>query len=189
MNGYVNTLRAELFKLRHKRRSYVMAGFLWLLLPALLLLIGWILDTRVAGTFAEEGFSVGEVVQAVASPVAIARNLLLIMGNLSPSLLIIIVALTAALLIGEPVLPTDWTPLILLAIGSQVVGQGLLVYAMGHLTPTVVGLGLLTQPAAAALIGWLVYDERMTPLDGVGALAIGVALVLVRLRPRAAALT
>ena len=35
MNGYVNTLRAELFKLRHKRRSYVMAGFLWLLLPAL----------------------------------------------------------------------------------------------------------------------------------------------------------
>ena len=63
-------------------------------------------------------------------------------------------------------------------------GQGLLVYAMGHLSPTVVGLGLLTQPAVAALIGWLAYGERMTPMDGVGALAIATALILVRLRPR-----
>ncbi len=101
MNGYLNTVRAEIFKLRHKRRSYVMAGFLWLLLPALLLLIGWILETRVAGTFIDEGLTVNEVVQNIASPIAIARNSLLIMGNLSPSLLIIIVALTAALLVGE----------------------------------------------------------------------------------------
>lgn len=92
--------------------------------------------------------------------------------------------LAAALLLGEPVLPQNWSPLILLALGSQVVGQGLLVYAMGHLSPTVVGLGLLTQPATAALIGWLAYGERITPLDGVGALAIAAALVLVRLRPR-----
>ena len=45
MSGYLNTVRAELFKLRHKRRSYLMAGFMWLLIPALLLLIGWILQT------------------------------------------------------------------------------------------------------------------------------------------------
>ena len=88
--------------------------------------------------------------------------------------------LGAALLAGEAVIPRDWTPLLLLAIGSQVVGQGLLVFAMGHLSPSVVGLGLLTQPATAALIGWLVYGERMTPLDGVGALAIAAALVLIR---------
>ena len=97
--------------------------------------------------------------------------------------------LVAALLLGESVMPLNWTPLLLLALGSQVVGQGLLVYAMGHLSPTVVGLGLLTQPALAALIGWAAYGERMTPLDGVGALAIAVALVLVRLRPRGSALT
>lgn len=88
--------------------------------------------------------------------------------------------LGAALLAGEAVLPSDWTPLVLLAIGSQVVGQGLLVFAMGHLSPAIVGLGLLTQPATAALIGWLVYGERMTALDGVGALAIAAALVLIR---------
>lgn len=89
--------------------------------------------------------------------------------------------LGAALLFGEPVMPHSWTPLLLLALGSQVVGQGLLVYAMGHLSPTVVGLGLLTQPATSAVIGWLVYSERLTVTDGVGALAIAAALVLVRL--------
>ncbi|HZF42903.1 MAG TPA: DMT family transporter [Sphingomonadaceae bacterium] len=90
--------------------------------------------------------------------------------------------LAAALIAGEAVVPSDWTPVVLLAIGSQVVGQGLLVFAMGHLSPAIVGLGLLTQPATAALIGWLVYGERMTALDGVGALAIGAALVLIRAR-------
>lgn len=108
MNGYLNTVRAEIFKLRHKRRSYVITGLLWLLLPILLLVIGWVLQTRVAGTLAEEGLSVAEVVQNVASPLAIARNSLLILGNLAPSLLIIVVALTAALLIGEERTQNMW---------------------------------------------------------------------------------
>ena len=92
--------------------------------------------------------------------------------------------LLAALAMGETVLPGDWTPLILLSIGSQLVGQGLLVYAMGHLPPLVVGLGFLTQPIAAAAIGWIVYGERLTPIDGVGALLICAALILIRLEPR-----
>jgi len=96
--------------------------------------------------------------------------------------------LVASLMLGETVVPTHWTPLVLLALGSQIVGQGLLVYAMGHLSPLVVGLGLLTQPATAAVIGWFAYAERLTPLDAIGAVAIGAALVLVRLPPRAARL-
>jgi drug/metabolite transporter (DMT)-like permease len=70
---------------------------------------------------------------------------------------------------------------LLLALGSQVIGQGLLVYALGTIPPLVVGLALLTQPAISALIGWLAYDERLTALDWVGAVAIALALVLVRL--------
>jgi drug/metabolite transporter (DMT)-like permease len=92
-----------------------------------------------------------------------------------------------ALLLGEQVMPGDWTPLILLSLGSQVIGQGLLVYAMGHLSPVVVGLGLLTQPAVTATVGWLVYDERLSPADGVGALLICAALVIIRLPERKAA--
>jgi drug/metabolite transporter (DMT)-like permease len=89
-----------------------------------------------------------------------------------------------ALALGERVMPGDWTPLILLSFGSQVVGQGLLVYAMGYLTPVVVGVGLLTQPAASALIGWLAYGERLSLADAAGALLICAALVLIRLRER-----
>ncbi|HWH18438.1 MAG TPA: DMT family transporter [Allosphingosinicella sp.] len=89
-----------------------------------------------------------------------------------------------ALALGEQVVPGDWTPLILLSLGSQMIGQGLLVYAMGYLNPLVVGLGLLTQPAVTAVIGWVVYDERLGLADGLGALLICVALVLIRLPER-----
>ena len=88
--------------------------------------------------------------------------------------------LILALALGETVMPTDWTPVILLSISSQLIGQGLLVYAMGHLSPVLVGLCLLTQPVASALIGWLAYDERLSLGDGVGALLICAALVLIR---------
>jgi drug/metabolite transporter (DMT)-like permease len=88
---------------------------------------------------------------------------------------------------GETLIPTRWTPLILLALGSQVIGQGLMVYVMGHLSPLVVGIGFLSQPAIAAAIGWLAYDERLDVIDLTGMIAIAVALLLVRTsspRPR-----
>jgi drug/metabolite transporter (DMT)-like permease len=89
-----------------------------------------------------------------------------------------------SLALGEQVLPGDWTPVLLLAIGSQVLGQGLLVYAIGALPPLVVGLALLTQPAISAFVGWIAYRETLSPLDWLGAAAIALALVLVRLPDR-----
>ncbi|TFI60043.1 DMT family transporter [Sphingomonas parva] len=85
---------------------------------------------------------------------------------------------------GETIVPSDWTPLILLAAGSQLIGQGFLVYAVGHLSPVVVGLALLTQPAATAVIGWFAYGERLGPADALGAVLIAAALVLIRLPDR-----
>lgn len=93
--------------------------------------------------------------------------------------------LVFALLLGETVMPRDWTPLLLLAFCSQIVGQGFLVYAIGHLPPLVIGVGLLTQPMVSAAIGWTLYDERLGAVDIVGAVAIAVALVLVRRPARA----
>jgi drug/metabolite transporter (DMT)-like permease len=89
-----------------------------------------------------------------------------------------------SLVFGEQVIPHDWTYVLLLALGSQVIGQGLLVYGIGHVSPLIVGLALLTQPAISALTGWMAYGERLRPIDWVGAAAIAIALVLVRLPER-----
>ena len=86
--------------------------------------------------------------------------------------------------LGEQVWPHNWTPLIIFALSSQVLGQGLLIYSIGTLPPLVVGLALLTQPAISAAIGWLAYGERLSVADAFGALAIGAALVIVRLPER-----
>lgn len=86
-----------------------------------------------------------------------------------------------AWLLGETILPGDWTPVLLLALSSQLIGQGLLVYALPHFSPLVVGLALLVQPAMAALIGWASYGERLTAGEIVGAVLVAAALVLARL--------
>jgi len=101
----------------------------------------------------------------------------LILATLFGSIMLVPISLA----LGERIVPNDWTPLIIIAISSQVIGQGLLVYAIGTLPPLVVGLALLTQPAIAALIGWTFYGERLALLDWAGAIAIAAALVLVQL--------
>ncbi|MEM8724980.1 MAG: DMT family transporter, partial [Pseudomonadota bacterium] len=76
--------------------------------------------------------------------------------------------LALALALGEPVWPTDWTPILILFVTSQLIGQGLLVFSLGHFPPLVIGLALLTQPAVAAMIGYARFGEVLMPLDVVG---------------------
>lgn len=93
--------------------------------------------------------------------------------------------LLCALALGERVMPGNWTPLIALALSSQVVGQGLLTYAIGWFSPLIIGVSLLLQPAVAALLGWMLFDEWLSPTDLIGMSAVAAALVLVRLPSRA----
>jgi drug/metabolite transporter (DMT)-like permease len=95
----------------------------------------------------------------------------------------IVPLLVFALAMGERVWPTHWGPLIGLALCSQVLGQGLMIYALGRFTPLVIGIALLIQPVVAGLIGWLVYGERLGAADLAGVLMVAVALVLVRRAP------
>jgi drug/metabolite transporter (DMT)-like permease len=88
--------------------------------------------------------------------------------------------LAVAAALGERIVPGDWTPLLLLTLCSQIIGQGLMIYAIGYLTPLVVGLALLVQPMVAAAIGWVWFDERLGLPDIAGAVLIAAALVLVR---------
>src|SRR5688572_28142627 len=90
------------------------------------------------------------------------------------------VLLAIALALGEPVWPTNWAPILGLVVTSQLIGQGLLVYALKHFSPLVIGIALLTQPAVAALVGWLSFDEVLTALDLFGIALVGSALVLAK---------
>ena len=83
--------------------------------------------------------------------------------------------------LGEQIMPTNWTPVIGLAVVSQLIGQGLMVYVLGKVSPLLFGLALLTQPVVSAAIGWMQYGETLGPTDAFGAALIAAALVMVRL--------
>ena len=90
------------------------------------------------------------------------------------------VLLGMALWLGEPVWPHNWGPVVVLALLSQLIGQGLLVYSLRHFSPLVIGLALLTQPAVAVSVGWLVFGEVLGPLDIAGMVLVAGGLVLAR---------
>ena len=99
------------------------------------------------------------------------------------------VLLAVALLLGEPVWPggAGWAPIVGLAISSQIVGQGLLVFSLKHFPPLVIGVTLLTQPAIAAAVGWPAFGEVLGPTDVIGMALVAGALVVAKLtEPRAA---
>jgi drug/metabolite transporter (DMT)-like permease len=93
--------------------------------------------------------------------------------------------LAFAMMLGEKIMPTNWTWVIMLALSSQLIGQGLLTYAMGWFSPLILGLSLLLQPVITALVGWLLFGETVTSTDLLGAAAIAIALILVRLPVKA----
>lgn len=93
--------------------------------------------------------------------------------------------LLAANLMGEQVMPGNWTWVVVLALSSQIVGQGLLTYSLAWFSPLVLGLSLLLQPAVSAVVGYFLFSEWLSVTDMIGAVAVCVALVLVRLPARA----
>lgn len=102
MSAFGQVVRAELFKARRKRRTYVLAGLWWVLLPVLALVVARVIQVNVSGSFLDEeiGGVVG-ILQELASPYGLARLGLAGPAFLSPTFYIIVVALLAALFIGE----------------------------------------------------------------------------------------
>ena len=102
--------------------------------------------------------------------------LALVCASAAPMLLVI------ALMLREPVLPgaAGWLPVVGLALSSQVIGQGLLVYALKHFSPLIIGMALLTQPAIAAVVGWVAFGEVLGLPDIAGMALVSVALVLAK---------
>jgi len=74
--------------------------------------------------------------------------------------------------------------LVAMASVSHVGGQGLLAYALGHLSAAFSSLVIFLEALAAALFGWLIFHETLGPWQIAGGLAILFGIWVAR--PRSA---
>jgi drug/metabolite transporter (DMT)-like permease len=88
--------------------------------------------------------------------------------------------LPLALLLPGPFWPQDWRPVVALAVSSQLLGQGLMIFASGRLPAPILALGLLVQPVVSAVAGVALLGDRLGPPEILGAALILVALARVR---------
>jgi len=96
-----------------------------------------------------------------------------------------VVSLTLGLLEPGFRLTMTWPEhgwLLALAVGSQVVGWLLIAVALPRLTALDSSVMLVLQPVLTAVWAWLIFVERLSPLQwiGAGAVLVGVGLLTVR---------
>ncbi len=73
---------------------------------------------------------------------------------------------------------TQAAALLYVFVISGVLAYALWFWGLGQLTASAVTFLSLLNPVVAALLGWLVLDQRLTPLQLVGALVVLVSVVL-----------
>jgi drug/metabolite transporter (DMT)-like permease len=91
--------------------------------------------------------------------------------------------LPVALASGESLIAETargWGVLIALGLFSHALGQSLIAYALAHLPAAFSSVGLLLQPALAALLAWLLLAEPISPWQAAGAVVILAGIVLAR---------
>jgi len=84
---------------------------------------------------------------------------------------------------GEPLFGysmAGWLDVIGLAVVSQIIGQGFVIYALAHLPAHFSAVTLLLQPAIAALLAWWLFHESPAPQQAIGGVVMLVGIVLAR---------
>lgn len=99
------------------------------------------------------------------------------------------ILLGATMAMGEPIIPAHlggWALLAVLAFVGQIVGSGLIVYALAHLPASFSAVSLLSQPVMASLFAWVLLAEPLGLPQSVG---IAVVLAGIGLSWKGRALT
>lgn len=92
--------------------------------------------------------------------------------------------LPMTLLFGETFWPQSlqgWGVLIGLALVSQIAGQGLIAWALAHLSPAFSSVSLLVQPVAASILAWVLLSEPFGALQALGGAIVLGGIVSCRL--------
>ncbi|HVW71143.1 MAG TPA: DMT family transporter [Steroidobacteraceae bacterium] len=104
-------------------------------------------------------------------------------GVVMLNLTVVFTVLLLPLALTQKFLPDTlrgWLTLAGCAVLAQVLGQGLIAYALAHLRPTFSSLGLLVQTVGAALAAGWVLGERLAAIQVIGAVVIIGAIALAR---------
>ncbi len=74
-----------------------------------------------------------------------------------------------------------WTAVIFLGILCQIVGQGLLIEALKKFSSGFVSLFMLLEPLITAIFAWLIFDEKLTPLNWISFFIVLGGIYLAKL--------
>ena len=87
-----------------------------------------------------------------------------------------------ALLLGEDMMPATaagWAACVGLGV-MHVFGQGGVAWALGRLPASITAVTILVQPIVAALLGWWIFGETLTPIQAAGGALVLAAIVLAQ---------
>jgi drug/metabolite transporter (DMT)-like permease len=88
-----------------------------------------------------------------------------------------------ALLTGEDLMPGStqgWIALAAMALISHIGGQSLIAYGLAHLPPAFGSVTLLVQPVVAAFLAWVMLNEPLSALKGLGGAVVLLGIALAR---------
>jgi len=94
-----------------------------------------------------------------------------------------IVLLPASWIAGEFSFPqsvSGWVVLVTLAWVSHLGGQGLIAYALAHLSTAFSSVSLLIQPVFSAILAWTLFGEILGPLQITGGFVVLTGIYLAR---------
>lgn len=94
-----------------------------------------------------------------------------------------VILLAVSLLAGETFLAFSfqgWLVLLGFALVSHVSGQGMIAYALAHLPASFSSVGLLLQPVAATLLGWLILQEPVGFWQACGGVIVMAGVFMAR---------
>jgi drug/metabolite transporter (DMT)-like permease len=95
----------------------------------------------------------------------------------------VLVLYPVCLISGDVLIPetlNGWASLFSLAWISHLLGQGLIAWALAHLSTAFSSVSLLVQPVCAALLAWVIFSETLNILQISGGLIVLSGIYLAR---------
>ena len=109
----------------------------------------------------------GYVICAAKARKSVPTNTLMVGSAIVTAILLLPAALLAE---GDfvPSMIDGWLPLLGLALVTHVMGQGLIIYGLAHISAALGAIGLLIQPVVAAILAWAIFGEALGILHLIG---------------------